>query len=101
MREQEDDLMEVPGSRRGFVSLTMDIEDIGVFSTLLQGGVNIPARVECTLENFLHEQLGLDPGFVSERVTTIFVDGKTTDRLKDSHVKDGSTIALSAAMPGV
>jgi hypothetical protein len=79
----------------------MDIEDIGVFFPLLQGGVKIPARVESTLDNLLHEQLGLDTEFVSERVTTIFLDGRPTDRLEDANVRNGSTIALSAAMPGV
>jgi len=101
MCAQEDDLIEVSESRCGSVSLTMDTEDVGLFFPLLQSGVKIPARVECTLENFLHQQLGLDPDFVSERVTTIFLDGRPTDRLDDSNVKNGSIIALSAAMPGV
>lgn len=100
MRGERGDIQE--GARRPItVSLAMDIENFGAFSPLLQSGFNIPARVECTLENFLHEQLGLNRKYVSERVTTIFVGGKAIDSLEDTIVKNGSTIALSAAMPGV
>lgn len=101
MRDEKGDIPENTASCPITVSLAMDIEYLWAFSHLLQGGVNIPARVECTLGNFLHEQLGLSREYVSERVTTIFVDGKATDSLEDTIVKNGSTIALSVAMPGV
>jgi hypothetical protein len=86
---------------RDVVSLVLAPETVGAFSPLLQTGFNIPAMVPCTLGNFLHEQLGLNREYVSERITTIFVDGKTTDSLDETVIKDHSTIALSAAMPGV
>jgi len=87
--------------RWDIVWLLMDPNAVGAFFPLLQRGVNVPAMVPCNLENFLHEQLGLSMDYISERITTIFVDGKTTDSLDDTEVRDGSTIALSAAMPGV
>jgi hypothetical protein len=83
------------------ISLVLASETICDFSPLLQMGFNIPAMVPCTLGNFLQEQLGLDREYVSERITTIFVDGKTTDSLDETVINDHSTIALSAAMPGV
>lgn len=86
---------------RDIVSLVLAPETVGNFSPLLQMGFNIPAMVPCTLGNFLHEQLGLNREYVSDRITTIFVDGKATDSLDETVIKDHSTIALSAAMPGV
>lgn len=88
-------------SERDIISLVMGSESFGEFSPLLQRGVNIPAMVPCALGDFLQNQLGLDLEYISERITTIFVDGKATDSLDETAVKNRSTIALSAAMPGV
>jgi hypothetical protein len=53
------------------------------------------------MKNLLCDQLGLSNAYVSERITTIFLDGKATDSIDEAIVKERSTIALSAAMPGV
>lgn len=50
---------------------------------------------------FLCEELGLSPDYLETRVQTVFLDGKAVDDLDSALVKDGSVLALSAAMPGL
>jgi hypothetical protein len=59
------------------------------------------ARVGCSLNRFLGEQLGLSPRYIMENIQTIFLDSSPVDDLDKAIVKDGSRIALSAAMPGL
>jgi hypothetical protein len=49
----------------------------------------------------LCQQLGLSPEFVEEKIKTIFLDGKPVDDIESTIVKEGSTLALSAALPGL
>ncbi len=79
----------------------MDRERIGDFFPIMQQGFLVTARLPCTVENLLHEQFGLDHEYISDRITTIFLDGKAIDNTDEAPVRDHSTIALSAAMPGV
>lgn len=81
--------------------LTMKPEQIREFFPILQQGFRVTARVGCTLRKLLCVQFALGSDYVAERVTTIFLNGKATDDLDDAVVRDGSTIALSAAMPGL
>jgi hypothetical protein len=83
------------------ITLIMGAEQIGDFSSILQQGFGMTAMVPCTVSNLLCDQFGLSREYVSKRITTIFLDGKTTDNIDDAMVRDHSTIALSAAMPGV
>jgi hypothetical protein len=46
------------------------------------------------------QEFGLDPKLI-KKIETVFLDGKTVDDLESSIVKDGSILALSAAMPGL
>jgi hypothetical protein len=73
---------------------------INEFFPILQQGFRVTARVGCSLRKLLCEQFALGNDYVAERITTIFLNGKATDDL-DAIVRDGSTIALSAAMPGL
>lgn len=81
--------------------LTMKPDRIREFYPILQQGFRVTARVGCTLRKLLCEQFALGSDYVAERITTIFLNGKATDDLDDAIVRDGSTIALSAAMPGL
>jgi hypothetical protein len=72
----------------------------GRFAALLQHGVALRARAP-TAWAFLTEELGVDPKYVKERVTTIFLDGQVVDDLERAPLRDGSLLALSAAMPGL
>jgi len=83
------------------ISLVMESERLGDFFPIMQRGFLVPAWLPCTVGNLLHEQFGIDSAYVSERITTIFLDGKAIDNPDETPVRDRSTIALSAAMPGV
>ena len=50
---------------------------------------------------FLVEDLGLTPEYVRQRITTVFLDGQVVDVLEDAALREGSRLALSAAMPGL
>jgi hypothetical protein len=74
---------------------------IAAFFPLLQTGVTVPADVGCSLKCLLCDQLGIDAEFVARRILTIFCDSHPVDDLDRTIVRDGSRIALSAAMPGL
>lgn len=64
-------------------------------------GIRIPLASSCSVRDFLCETLGLDPAYVESRITTVFLDGKVVDDLERAMLKEGSKLALSAAMPGL
>ncbi len=70
-------------------------------NALLQQGVWCRATVPAYLLDFLTTQVGLADEYVRSRVETIFLDGMVVDDLEASMVHDGSTVTLSAAMPGL
>lgn len=60
----------------------------------------IKARVGCSVMRFLREEIGLGPETI-ETIQSIFLDGSPVDDLDSAMIKDGSSLALSAAMPGL
>ena len=81
--------------------LTMEANKIQDFFPLLQHGFMVKVQVGCSIKMMLCEQFGLSPEYVEDRIQTIFLDGKTVDDIDSAMIKDGSTLALSAAMPGL
>ena len=71
------------------------------FFQLLQKGFRVKTRAGCSVKSFLCEHLGLSPEYVEERIKTLFLDGKPVDDKDTAMIRDGSTLALSAAMPGL
>jgi hypothetical protein len=71
------------------------------FSGLLQRGVFCPLAARCSVQDFLTGQLGIDPDYVRDRIATVFVDGSVVDDLQAAMLRPGSTLTLSAAMPGL
>jgi len=71
------------------------------FVGLMQKGFLIEGKVGCSIEAFLARQLGLSQPYIESRITTIFLDGKPVDDIRSATIKDGSTVALSGAMPGL
>jgi hypothetical protein len=53
------------------------------------------------VEQLLCHTIGLSPEYVEQRIQTIFLDGQPVDDLSLTTLKEGSRVALSAAMPGV
>lgn len=70
------------------------------FFLLLQQGVVIRCRVSCSVAVFLREELRAD-GETLSKIQSIILDGKAVDDIETALVKDGSVLALSAAMPGL
>jgi hypothetical protein len=61
----------------------------------------VRGRTGVSVKTFLCEDLGLTAQFLETRVQTVFLNGKAVDDLSIALVKDGSVLALSAAMPGL
>jgi hypothetical protein len=74
---------------------------MSAFQELLQRGVRVKASIGSTLRSFLCDRLGIDPQYVEERIQTVFLNGKAVDDPSSAVIMDHSTIALSAAMPGL
>jgi hypothetical protein len=81
--------------------LNLDADAIHTFFPLLQQGFMVKAQVGCSIKTTLCNQFGLSPQYVETRIKTIFLDGKPVDDIDSAIVKEGSTLALSAAMPGL
>lgn len=76
-------------------------EPFSPFFPLLQQGFIVRARTGCSIRELLCEQFGIDPDYLQQRITTIFLNGKAIDAPEASRVAPGATLALSAAMPGL
>ena len=74
---------------------------IPVFYQLLSQGFAIHAQLGCTIKELLCGQLGIKDDYLEERIQTIFLDYKTVDDVNSAVIREGSILALSAAMPGV
>ena len=70
------------------------------FFFLLQKGVTIEGHVGCSINTFLSKEMGVGPETI-EKIQSIFLDGSPVDDLDSAMIKDGATLALSAAMPGL
>jgi hypothetical protein len=77
------------------------MEQLSAFFLLLQQGVWLRVETGCSVASLLTEQFGIAENYIVERVTTLFLDFKPIDDLQTSYVGDGSTLALSSAMPGL
>ena len=71
------------------------------FAPLFSKGVGVKARTGCSIEEFICGQLDIPAEYLEERIQTIFLDGQPVDDYRTANVRDGSLLALSAAMPGL
>jgi len=81
--------------------LCLEDDLIPSFFQLLQQGFMLKAQTGCSIETLLCKQFGLSPEYVEKRIQTIFLDGRPVDDVNSTIIEDGSTLALSAAMPGL
>ena len=58
-------------------------------------------QVGGSVRALLCQQLNISPEFLEGRIKTIFLDGRPVDDLDSALIKAGSTLALSAALPGL
>jgi len=74
---------------------------IFIFSQLLENGFIIKGKVGCSVKEFLCNRMFIEQDYLDNRIQTIFLNGKPVDDINSAIVKDGSSISLSAAMPGL
>ncbi len=72
-----------------------------LFSTLLAYGITVEVPAGITLYELLIRSLGIDATYLESSIQTVLHDGKPVDNLFDYRVHASSTIALSAALPGL
>lgn len=82
-------------------NVTLGPTELARFTGLLQRGVALRLARPCSVLAFLVEHLGLTPEYVAQRITTVFLDGQVVDVLERARLREGSRLALSAAMPGL
>jgi hypothetical protein len=82
------------------LAFTVDESLVSRFLLLLQRGVRMRRRVGCSVEGFLKDQLGVGSKTI-EKIQSIMLDGKAVDDIGSAVIHDGSTLALSAALPGL
>ena len=74
---------------------------VAKFFRLLQSGFALKLAAGSDIKSFLCRQVGLSEDYFAERIQTLFLDGRPVDDAATAHIRDGSRLALSAAMPGV
>lgn len=79
----------------------MPEQQLRPFFPLLQQGFAVRTQVGCSIRELLCNQFGIDPDYLKQRITTIFLNSKAIDDPDSSRVGNGATLALSAAMPGL
>jgi hypothetical protein len=76
-------------------------DQVSFFFQLLSQGI-IGSTIEgSSINDYLVKELGVDQEYIAHRIQTIFLDGRTVDDVETTFLKQGSTLALSAAMPGL
>ena len=90
-----------PKCRLQRVELTVSKTDLWLFSALLRRGFHLRTPLPCSLEALLCIQLEIPRDYVTQRVQTIFLNGRAVDTICSALVADGAVVTHSAAMPGL
>ncbi len=80
--------------------LTAPPEHLAGFASLLQHGILFPVEQPIQIRTFLLALPGFSAEYIENTVQTIFVNGSAADSFQ-ALLTAGSTLALSAAMPGL
>jgi hypothetical protein len=85
----------------GRLCITVPADRISCFFPLLQKGFAIDVPLGRPIRFLLRDVLGLPDEYIEARIQTVFLDGKPVDDIDTALVRDGSTLALAPAMPGL
>lgn len=83
------------------ISLTVTPDRMSLFSSLLGQGFTLKIRTGISVRDLLCRQIGVSDDYLDQRIQTIFLNGKVVDNVDTAVVRQGSSLALSAAMPGL
>jgi hypothetical protein len=72
-----------------------------IFFNLAERGFRANVQTGCSVKELICNQLGIAEDYLEKRIQTIFLNAKAVDDLDYTMVTDGSTLALSGAMPGL
>jgi len=76
-------------------------DQVSFFFQLLAQGIIGSTIAGSSINDYLTKEIGVGQEYIVHRIQTIFLDGKTVDDVETTFLKQGSTLALSAAMPGL
>ena len=71
------------------------------FASLFGKGVDVDIPPGCSIRAVLCEQIGVKSDYLDHRIQTLFLDGKAVDDVDTAMIRNGASLALSAAMPGL
>ncbi len=83
------------------ISIPPDAPEWEGLLNLLQAGFYLDAEVGVSAREFIREALGFEDAYIEGRISTVFLDSEPVDDIDAAIVRDGSRLALSAAMPGL
>jgi hypothetical protein len=83
------------------LSLVLKEEMVPIFFQLLGHGFSLNVQIGCSVKELLCRQLGIPEDYLDERIKTVFLNSGVVDDLSSAIVNEGSTLALSGAMPGL
>ncbi|MBW2603449.1 MAG: hypothetical protein JRE28_03895 [Deltaproteobacteria bacterium] len=83
------------------IILTVKPDRMLLFSPLLGQGFTLKFQTGISVRDLLCRQINVSGGYLDQRIQTIFLDGKVVDNVDTAVIRQGSTLALSAAMPGL
>jgi hypothetical protein len=89
------------GGASGELSLTVNADRVHCFFPLLQKGFVLGVPVGCPVRALLRDGFGLTDEYIEARLQTVFLDGRPVDDIDRAFIRDGATLALAPAMPGL
>jgi hypothetical protein len=83
------------------LTISLAARQRGCFSHLLQQGVRVKVPAVCSIGALLRDILGMSPDYIEKHLGVILLEGRAVDDIDSALLRNGSTLALSAAMPGL
>jgi hypothetical protein len=85
----------------GRLRITVPAKRLACFFPLLQKGFELKVCLGTPIGVLLRDGLGLTDEYIETRIQTVFLDGKPVDDIDGALIRDGATLALAPAMPGL
>jgi hypothetical protein len=81
--------------------LRLEARRLPLFFQLLGAGFEMIVPTDCSVKELLCQHLKIEEDYLENRIQTIIMNGKAVDDINIATVEEGSTLALSGAMPGL
>jgi hypothetical protein len=91
----------VRGTSGKHLSLHVKPKLIPIFFQLLGHGFSVNIQTGVSVKDLLCKQLGIHEDYLAQRIQSVFLNASVVDDVTSAMVHDGSTLALSGAMPGL